>query len=124
MAELLGARGSYVERCEILVESRVALWDVLANSIRPGSMDADIQLATADVNNFTRFLDEHRELELILFNGQKAAQVFIRRVLPGLTRQDIRLLTMPSTSPAYAAMSYAKKLKKWRAAMSDPLHHQ
>ncbi len=117
MAELLGARGSYVERCEILVESRVALWDVLANSIRPGSMDADIRLATAEVNNFTRFLDEHRELELILFNGQKAAQVFTRTVLPGLARPDLRLLTMPSTSPAYAAMSYAEKLKKWRAAI-------
>lgn len=116
MAELLGASGSYVERCEILMESRVALWDVLAQSVRPGSMDADIRLATAEENDFPKFLDEHTELGLILFNGQKAAQLFTRMVLPGLDRQDMRMLTMPSTSPAYAAMSYAEKLQKWGVA--------
>jgi hypoxanthine-DNA glycosylase len=118
MAELACTSGSYEQRCTALLESRIALWDVLANSVRPGSLDADIRLATAETNDFENFLAAHAGINLILFNGRKAAEVFRRRVLPDLARQDFRLLTMPSTSPAYAAINYAEKLRSWRAAIS------
>jgi len=118
MAELTGASGSYEQRCTALAESRIAPWDVLANSERPGSLDAEIRLASAEINGFEDFLATHTGIELILFNGRKAAEIFRRRVLPNLVRQDFRLLTMPSTSPAYAALSYADKLQSWRAAIS------
>jgi len=117
MAELLGASGNYEERCEVLLQSRIALWDVLANSLRRGSLDAEIRLATAEVNDLGKFLAAHQDLELILFNGQKAAQVFRQRVSPGLSRQGYRLLTMPSTSPANASIDFAHKLRCWRAAI-------
>jgi hypoxanthine-DNA glycosylase len=117
MAELAGASGSYEQRCTALLEARIALWDVLASSVRPGSLDADIQLATAEANDLDNFLAAHTGIDRIVFNGQTAAQVFRRRVLPNLARQDCRLLTMPSTSPAYAAISYADKLQSWRVAI-------
>jgi hypoxanthine-DNA glycosylase len=117
MRDLLGAGGSYERRCNALLRSRVALWDVLANSLRPGSMDANIKVSTAEVNDFNRFLATHAAIDRILFNGQSAAQLFRRRVLPGLARLELQLITLPSTSPAYAAMSYAEKLQHWRAAI-------
>ena len=119
MAELNGANGDYQYRCAALKDSGIALWDVLANSIRPGSMDADIEMATAEANDFAGFLGAHKDVELICFNGQKAAQLFSRNVELDLNRGDIRMRTLPSTSPAYAAMSYAVKLQKWRAALSN-----
>jgi len=117
MAELAGASGRYEQRCAALLESRIALWDVLESSQRPGSLDADIRMSSAAVNDFTEFLAQHRAIEKILFNGQKAAQIFVRRVLPGLGHRDIALRTMPSTSPAHAAMSYRDKMLAWRAAL-------
>jgi hypoxanthine-DNA glycosylase len=117
MAEVLGASGSYARRCAALLEARIALWDVLASSVRPGSLDADILLATADVNDFATFFASHESVDLILFNGQTAAQVFRRRVLPGLGSQHVRQIALPSTSPAHAAMSYADKISAWRAAI-------
>lgn len=117
MAELVGASGSYEQRCAALLKSHIALWDVLGSSLRPGSLDADIQLATAEVNDFATFFEQHTSIRRILFNGQKAAQIFTRRVLPRLVRQEVDRLTMPSTSPAHAAMSYTDKLLAWRAAI-------
>ncbi len=56
MAEIANAQGSYSERCNALMDARIALWDVLASSVRPGSMDANIQSKTAVANNFSGFL--------------------------------------------------------------------
>lgn len=120
MEQLIGASGSYRERCAQLRQSRIALWDVLASSVRPGSLDSDIQLGSAEHNDFVQFLDDHRSVDLILFNGQKAAQIFQRKVLPGLQGCELRWQTMPSTSPAHASMSFADKLTIWHAAISAP----
>ena len=50
MCSLYGIDGNYEERCAQLIEHRIALWDVLASSVRPGSLDASIQTATATAN--------------------------------------------------------------------------
>ncbi|MCH8159542.1 MAG: DNA-deoxyinosine glycosylase, partial [Proteobacteria bacterium] len=39
MSSLYGIDGSYQQRCAQLIERRIALWDVLASSVRPGSLD-------------------------------------------------------------------------------------
>ena len=113
MGEIAGAEGSYSARCEALMDRGIALWDVLASSVRPGSMDADIQSDTAVANDFAGFLLAHNEVELVCFNGQKAAQMFARMVQPGLDDNKLRFASLPSTSPAYASMSYVDKLAKW-----------
>jgi hypoxanthine-DNA glycosylase len=118
MAEIADAHGNYRKRCAALMANRIALWDVLANSIRPGSLDSDIQLVTAEVNDLAAFLAEHKCIELICFNGQKAAQVFTNKVQSSLGNNNIRLQTLPSTSPAHAAMSYDDKLTLWRSSIA------
>ena len=114
MGEVADAQGSYSERCEALKDRGIALWDVLASSVRPGSMDADIQSKTAVANDFSSFLSDHAAVELICFNGQKAAQMFERMVRPSIGNKRLNFESLPSTSPAYASMSYVDKLAKWR----------
>jgi len=115
MRDLVGAEGTYEQRCAELVKHGIALWDVLAESLRPGSMDADIKLDSAKANDFSSFFLRHPNIERLCFNGQKAAQMYSRFVDDagsGL-QQD----TLPSTSPAYAAMAYPQKLARWRSAI-------
>ena len=116
MHELLGIAGHYDERCAHLSECKLALWDVLRASVRPGSLDANIQRDSASANDFESFLKSHASIEVIAFNGKKAEQLFRAMVLKQ-HYQHVRLLGLPSTSPAYAAMSFAGKLKLWAAGL-------
>ncbi|MBT8110654.1 MAG: DNA-deoxyinosine glycosylase [Gammaproteobacteria bacterium] len=117
MEELFGANGDYVDRCEQLVEARVALWDVLQSSLRPGSMDANIRLDSARANDFETFLNVHSDIQLIAFNGRKAEALFGRFVNFDARDDSIQRVRLPSTSPAYAAMSFSAKLALWRQAI-------
>jgi len=117
MRELFGIGGDYASRCEQLLEHQVALWDVLRSSVRPGSMDADIRMDSAVINDFRGFLAQHAEIRLIAFNGRKAEQLFTRFVAVDDVADDIRRLGLPSTSPAYASMPFSGKLAAWRTAL-------
>lgn len=114
MRELLAIEGSYADRCAGLIANHVALWDVLHSSVRPGSMDSDIKLGSATANDFSRFFDRHPHIRLIAFNGKKAEQLFLRFVDADLPDDSMSLVGLPSTSPAYAAMSFSGKLAAWR----------
>lgn len=116
MEAIFGISGSYAERCAGLTANRIALWDVLRASVRPGSLDADIRLDTAAVNDFAAFLCKVSTIEQIVFNGQKAEQLFHRLVAAEI-RQNIRLTALPSTSPAYAAMPFRVKLTAWKSGL-------
>ena len=117
MRELFGIDGDYASRCEQLCKNRLALWDVLQSSVRPGSMDADIQLGSAIANDFRGFLAGHADIRLIAFNGKKAEQLFTRLVIAGDVTDGIQRLGLPSTSPAYASMPFSGKLAAWRVAL-------
>jgi hypoxanthine-DNA glycosylase len=121
MQALIGAEGSYDQRCTNLIVNGIALWDVLEASVRPGSMDADIKTETASGNDFVAFFAAHPKLELVCFNGQKAAQLYKRLIGPDVTDNVLRFETLPSTSPAYAAMRYEQKLARWVTALSAAL---
>lgn len=117
MAVLFGAKGDYRQRCDALVSARVALWDVLAESVRPGSLDAAIRMETARINDFTTFLARHPDVRRIAFNGRKAETMFRRLVLPELAAPVPELVSLPSTSPAHATLSLEQKLEAWRLGL-------
>ena len=119
MAELIDARGDYEARCRQLVDNGIALWDVLASSIRPGSMDADIDRGSAVANDFAGFQAAHPNVDCIGFNGRKAAELFTRLVAPVLTSTQPMTVVLPSTSPAYASMRPAEKLERWRTFLEE-----
>ena len=123
MDELVGAAVTlpYKERVQRLVDRRVALWDVCASARRTGSLDTAIQSASVLPNDIAGFCLSHVNVGLICFNGVKASELFRRLVLPELkpAASAIRRVTLPSTSPTYAAMPFKKKLEAWREALAD-----
>jgi hypoxanthine-DNA glycosylase len=120
MGELAGAGPDlpYEQRLEKLTAGGFALWDVCANATRPGSLDADI--SNMQPHDFAGFLAAHSSVELICFNGQHAAKLFARHVVPSLPEaaRKIACRTLPSTSPAHAAMRFEQKLALWREALT------
>lgn len=117
MGRLIGAGPDqpYERRTALLRKNGIAVWDVLASSVRPGSMDAAIDEASASPNDFRSFLNSHSGIRLVCFNGRKAADMFENFVLsrhPEL-RFEMRFEILPSTSPAFASMPFEDKLRKW-----------
>jgi len=117
MEELLGrpTGQDYEVRTRMLVEARIALWDVLASAERHDSLDASIVGATAVVNDFEAFFAGHPPVRAVFFNGLTARRFWDRRVsgrqaLPA----GLALVTLPSTSPAHAALTLEEKRAAWR----------
>ncbi|SCZ76485.1 DNA-deoxyinosine glycosylase [Acidaminobacter hydrogenoformans] len=108
---------AYSERCAILVENGIALWDVLESCRREGSADTAIRDEVP--NDFQSFIMGHPRLETVLCNGSKSYQLYNKYILgsrdgQGLPRQ-LQLMRLPSTSPAHA-VAFEEKLEAWRAA--------
>ena len=122
MGELVGAGPEleYPARMLRLRAHGLAVWDVLAAGEREGSLDSAIVPASIVVNDFGAFFARHRELRLICFNGNTAAGLFRRKVLPSLEPQwaAIERRALPSTSPAYASLRFEQKLARWREALA------
>jgi double-stranded uracil-DNA glycosylase len=116
--QLFGAASPlpYTRRVKILTDHHSALWDVLAAAERPGSLDSSIVHASALANDFAAFFRAHPQIRRVFFNGRKAEEMYRRIVLPTLGDefQEIRYACLPSTSPAHAGMTFAKKLEKWK----------
>lgn len=117
IGSILDADGSlpYNRRVQLLTKHRIALWDVLAAAERPGSLDSAIVHRSALANDFATFFRAHPRIRRVFFNGRKAEQLYRRFVLPtlGPEFEGIHYECLPSTSPAHAGMSFAKKLEPW-----------
>ena len=105
----------YEEKVKVLTRNGIALWDVLAAAERPGSLDSSIVHASALANDFAGFFRAHPRIRRVFFNGRKAEEMYRRFVLPRLGEEFayIRYEGLPSTSPAHAGMTFAKKLGRW-----------
>lgn len=115
MAKLAGfsANLTYPEKVHALNASGIALWDVIASCQRAGSLDSAIR--DEQVNDFASFFANQPNLAAIGFNGGKAWQSFKRHVLPlQIVPAGIKLITLPSTSPAHAALDFNAKLQQWQ----------
>ena len=122
MGSLFGAEPTlpYAERRDKLREHGIALWDVLAAGEREGSLDSSIVAASIVVNDFNGFFEQQPGIRAIFFNGNTAAQLFRRKVVPVLRGDWAAIATrvLPSTSPAYASLRFEEKLARWSAAFS------
>ena len=111
---------SYAERCSQLRYHRVAVWDVLKTCTRTSSLDSDIVDSSIIPNDFERFFSIHTQIRIVYFNGAKAEKLYTKHVLPNLPSEMAALATesLPSTSPAYASLSFESKLERCKVVAS------
>jgi TDG/mug DNA glycosylase family protein len=99
----------YDERLSALLRHRVGLWDVVGEATRPGSLDTAIRDATH--NDLASLVETLPDLRMVAFNGGKAASDG-RRLL-ALQAERLRMVTLPSSSPAYASLRFDEKAAVW-----------
>ncbi|HWU78618.1 MAG TPA: DNA-deoxyinosine glycosylase [Caulobacter sp.] len=97
---------AYEDRLATLLAHGVGLWDVIAEAERPGSLDAAIRDPAA--NDLLALIDSLPNLRVVAFNGGTAAKLGGR-----LIGKRIPTLALPSSSPAHAAWSFARKAEVW-----------
>lgn len=99
----------YEDRLAALLAAGVGLWDVHAEAVRPGSLDAAIKSA-AD-NDLLGLIDGLPRLRAVAFNGGAAAKAGTR--LLASRTEPLAMVSLPSSSPAHAAMSFEAKREAW-----------
>lgn len=104
------------EKKALLVDHRIALWDVAGSCVRPGSLDSAIRDAVP--NDFPALFARCPGITRILFNGATAQQLYSKLV--GVIPEGCSAARMPSTSPAYT-LRFEQKLALWRDGMEGYL---
>ena len=121
MGQLFGAGRDlpYAERKRVICKQGLAVWDVLRECRREGSLDTSIRAEV--VNDFVGFFRRHADVKTVIFNGHYAEKMYRRFVLPTLSEleRELRYVRLPSTSPAHAGRSLEEKLKAWRAVSRE-----
>lgn len=110
----LPAPGQYAARCGWLLDHGLGLWDVYASCEREGSLDSAIRNPV--VNDFAALRVRCPQLRLIAHNGGESFR-HARTVHAALGVALFPLVQLPSTSPANASWSFARKLAAWREAV-------
>lgn len=100
---------SYTDKKNLLVKTKIGIWDVAHKANRKGSLDNAIQ--DEEPNDLNSFISKHKNLKVIGFNGTKAEALFDRY----FTRQTgIKYIALPSTSPANTGIDFDSICKVWR----------
>ncbi len=100
---------AYPDRLDRLAARGIALWDVVADANRPGSLDGAIR--DARTNPLAEFVASHPNLAAVAFNGRTAA-ILGRRALAGV--DNLVLIDLPSSSAAFTR-PLAEKMIAWEA---------
>lgn len=99
------------EKRSMLLNHRIALWDVIHSCDIIGSSDSSIKNVIA--NDLTPILAA-ADIQQIYTNGATAGRLYRKYMEPTLHRSAI---VLPSTSPANASYSMEKLTKAWRDAI-------
>lgn len=95
------------EKRELLLENKIALWDVIASCEITGSSDSSIKEVSA--NNISIILDS-ANIKAIYVNGKTAEKYYNKYIKIKTGREAVCL---PSTSPANAAWNLERLIKAW-----------
>lgn len=110
MAEVTGNKvpERYAEKKQFLLQNKIALWDMCQACFREGSLDSNISEETP--NEIKTFVEKHPNIKVIAFNGKESAKLFAKHI--GSLKR-IKLLALPSSSPANAGISWQTKVSEW-----------
>ena len=105
----------YQQGEQLLQAKGIAVWDVLKSCARQGSLDSAINKHSIQTNDFLALFATFSQIECVFFNGAMAEVLYKKYVYPLLPAEynALNYARLPSTSPAYAAMSYQDKLAAW-----------
>ena len=99
----------YEARLEALRAAGIGLWDTVASAHRTGSLDGAIREHAP--NPLAELVAQLPRLRAVGFNGAKSAAIGMPQ-LAG--REDLALIPLPSSSPAYT-LPFEAKLERWMA---------
>jgi len=101
----------YARRLAEVRRRGLGIWDVYASCRREGSLDSAIE--EAEPNDLAALARRLPRLSAIAHNGGESARTM--RLTRTLAREVVRL---PSSSPANASWSLARKVDAWRAVLA------
>lgn len=107
----------YAAKQAAVLAAGIAIWDVYASCERAGSLDSAIRNGVP--NDFAALKNSAPagRLRRVCFNGQAAG-----KFAPQLQALGFETLVLPSTSPANATWSFARKLAAWRQGLAADPH--
>ena len=121
----------YAGKKAMLARCRIALWDIYHAASRPGSMDSDIR--AGEFNDIAELLRRYPSIRTIALNGSAAAGGFdkylsmsadCKSAATGPERNicgsPVRILRLPSTSPANARWTPARLEEAWSELLREP----
>ena len=96
------------EKRQMLLNHRIALWDVIASCEITGSSDSSIKRV---VPNDLRVILDTAPIEVIFVNGKTAEKYYNQYIRDDIGREAVGL---PSTSPANASWGRERLIEAWR----------
>jgi len=104
-------RLTYEDKTKILLDNRIALWDVLKFCDREGNLDSAIRNEIK--NDFENFFNVNDKIKTIFFNGQQSQKYFNKSFGDLSKRLELTQIVLPSTSSTNKLNCF-QKLKEWR----------
>lgn len=98
------------EKKKMLLEGRIAIWDVIASCEIEGSSDSSIRSVVP--NDIAGLLKQTR-IQAVFCNGAKAYELYVKYCETACGKKAVKL---PSTSPANAAWSLERLTGSWKEA--------
>lgn len=102
---------SIEEKKALLLDLKVAVWDVIKECDIVGSADSTIKNVAP--NDIAKIL-ENSQVETICVNGKTAKKYYDKYIKPTL---GIEAICLPSTSPANAVWSIEKLIDSWKVIL-------
>jgi hypoxanthine-DNA glycosylase len=99
----------YFDKKQMLLKSKIGLWDVAHKANRKGSLDSAIR--NEKPNDIEKFLLMHRNIKTVCFNGRKAEALYDKYFK---RKREIKYILLPSTSPANARFDFDKLCAEWK----------
>ena len=100
---------TYDEKRELLLKEKIGVWDIVHKANRKGSMDSAIK--NEKPNDLEWFIESHKNLKIIAFNGKKSEALFNKYFG---RKENIKYIPLPSSSPANAGINFENICKIWK----------
>ncbi|MFU0841354.1 MAG: hypothetical protein ACFWTZ_01835 [Burkholderia sp.] len=110
--------GDFSLRYAALGRLHIALWDTIGVCRRAGSLDSAIRDAVP--NDVAGLLRSAPSVRAVLLNGRKSESMWKKCAEESVLalRPDIRIFSLPSTSPANAAVHFDALARRWGEAFA------